>query len=168
MAASPENQTAASHADPFALHEQVRALVQSVKGFVFLKAAWRRRINSAATLPDEFYMFGSLALEHSEWLSATSKLTGAEIREALAVSAGATDLAKELELLAKGLRSTAASHRADVGQRLLLAYAVARRHNKTPGAEVIPHIYEMERILRERRRRRTRKTEPEPPAPETE
>lgn len=149
----------ASDPDPSEVLAQVRGLIQSVNGFVHLTPSWRRKINSAATLPDEFYQLGSIALDANEWLAKTSQLTGPEVRGSLDFSGRVIDLARELELLAKGLRSTAAARRGSVGERLLLAYTVGRRYNRTEGAEVIPHIEEMEAILRARRRRRGTKTE---------
>jgi len=146
--------------------DQVRSLIQSVNGFVHLTPTWRRKINSAATLPDQFYQLGSLALDGSEWLARTSQLTGPEVRSTIVYSEGVIELARELELLAKGLRGTAAAHRGSVGERLLFAYTIGRRYNRTNDAEVIPHIEEMEALLRARRRRgrTTQEEESEPEA----
>jgi hypothetical protein len=152
-----------SDPDPASLIERVRELVQSVKGYVQLTPQWRRKINSAATLPDAFFEVGALTVDSNEWLASTAKLTHAEIHQMLESSADITLLASELELLAKGLRSTAAAQRADVGQRLLLAYAVAKQFNKMNSRDVaIPHIEKMQAMMRARRRGRVAKGEPEP------
>jgi hypothetical protein len=154
-----DNPVSASDPDPGEILERVRSLIQSVNGFVHLTPSWRRKINSAATLPDRFYQLGSLALDANEWLANTSQLSGPEVRSSMDFSGRVLSLASELELLAKGLRSTAAARRGSVGERLLFAYTVGRRYNRTEGAEVIPYIEEMEAILRARRRRRGTKTE---------
>lgn len=150
-----------------ALIEQVGSLIRSIAGYVHLTPEYRRRINTAATLPDEFYLLGSLVLDTNEWLATTSSVTGDEVRDVRRYSAGVLELAHELELLAKGLRSTAAAQRGSIGERLLFAYSVARRHQRSPEFEqVIPHIQQMEAILRERRRgrRKQAKNAPEEPA----
>ena len=151
-----------SDPDPAAMIEQVRSLIQSVKGFVHLTPSWRRKINSAATLPKDFYRIGAIALDDHEWLANTGRVSGAEIRDALDFSAGVDSLATELELLAKGLRSTAAARLGHVGQRLLLVYTVARRHNRTIGVELVPQVEKMEAILRARRRRGRGKASAQP------
>lgn len=149
--------TPSSDPHPSGMIEQVRSLIQSVKDFVHLAPSWRRKINSAATLPSDFYRVGALVLDDHEWLAKTARVTGPEVRDAVDGSNGLVILATELELLAKGLRSTAAARLGHVGQRLLLAYAVARQHNRNEDAEQIGQIAHMEAMLRARRRRGRRK-----------
>ncbi|MGZ5443253.1 MAG: hypothetical protein ACXW5U_21725 [Thermoanaerobaculia bacterium] len=150
--------------DPVEMMEQARSLIQSVKGFVHLTPSWRRKINSAATLPRHFYRIGAIVLDEHEWLAKAARVTGPEVRDAVDGSVGLVSLASELELLAKGLRSTAAARLGHVGQRLLLVYTVARKHNRNNDDVQIPQIAQMEAILRARRRRGRGKADP--PAPE--
>ncbi len=150
--------------DPAEMIEQVRTLIQSVNGFVHLTPSWRRKINSAATLPTEFYGLGTIVIEKHEWLANTARVSGAEVRRTLDVAVGLASLASELELLAKGLRSTAAARLGHVGQRLLLVYTVARKHNRNNDDAQIPQIAQMEAILRARRGGVRRKADQ--PAPE--
>lgn len=151
--------TPSSDPDPAEMMEQARSLIQSVRGFVHLTPSWRRKINSAATLPRDFYRVGAIVLDEHEWLAKTARVTGGEVRDAVDGSVGLASLASELEVLAKGLRSTAAARLGHVGQRLLLAYTVARRHNRNTGGEQIPEVEQMEAILRARRRSGRRKAE---------
>lgn len=162
MSDASDSKSPSPDPDPVEMMEQARSLIQSVKGFVHLTPSWRRKINSAATLPRDFYTLGAVVLDEHEWLANTARVTGSEVRRALDASVGLLSLASELELLAKGLRSTAAARVGHVGQRLLLVYTVAR-HNRNSGEEQIPEIEQMEAILRARRRRGRRRAEPTAP-----
>ena len=158
-------QLPAADPDPHEIIARIRELVQTVQGFVHLTPSYRRQINSAATLPDHFYLIGGAAIDDHECMSSIAKLNGAQVRNMLTSSDALKGLANELELLAKGVRSTAAARRAYVGERLLLAYEVAKRMNRTRSREeYIAYVDQMRDILRSRRKRRKGATEE--PAPE--
>lgn len=141
---------------------RVRELIQSIDGYVHLTLAYRRKINTAATLPDRFYTTSAMILDDTDWLVSVAKVTADESRQVVDESAGLLSLAGELELLAKGLRSTAAARRGDVGERLLLMYNIARQSNRSRGRELVPHIDTLRDLLRKRRRKGAA------PAPESE
>ncbi|HEX6086164.1 MAG TPA: hypothetical protein VF266_16645 [Thermoanaerobaculia bacterium] len=140
--------------DPLVVIERVRELVQAIRGYVHLTASWRRKINTAATLPDHFFTTSSVILDENDWLAVASKVTGEEARRVVEDTPGILNLAAELELLAKGLRSTYAARRAAVGERLLLMYEIAKRHNRSQQGEgYIGQVEQLQAILKKRRRR---------------
>ncbi len=141
---------------------RVRELIESIDGYVHLKLDYRRRINTAATLPDRFYMTSALILDVHDWLVSAARVTADESRQVVGESAELVRLASELELLAKGLRSTAAARRASVGERLLLMYNIARHSNRSGNRELIGHVDTLQDLLRKRRRKGAA------PAPESE
>ena len=143
-----------ANSDPLELLERVRELIQSIRGYVHLTASWRRKINTAATLPDQFFTTSSAILDDNDWLVVASKVTGEEARRIVDDTPGILTLAGELELLAKGLRSTYAARRAAVGERLLLMYEIAKRHNRSQQGEgYIAQVEQLQAILKKRRRR---------------
>lgn len=150
--------------DPHELTERVRSVVEAVEGFIHLKPGERRRINTAATLPTDFYSVSAGMLDAYEWLAASSQVTGAEVRRMLDDSPGYDALAVELEILARGIRSTLAARRAVVGQRLLTMYEIARRSNRSGEESYVKEVELLEQILRSRRRSKA-KEEPEPEPP---
>jgi hypothetical protein len=149
--------------DPHELLVRARELVHSIEGFIHLTPEERRRINTAASLPNDFYSTGAGILDQYEWLAAASDLTGQEVRRTLDETPGYNGLATELELIARGLRGTLAARRASVGRRLLLMYEIARRNNRQGDGPHIKEVEYLERILRERRR--GRKGRGEAPSP---
>jgi hypothetical protein len=156
--------------DPHELIERARALVEAIQGFIHLTPAERLRINTAASLPNDFYSTGAVILDQYEWLATASDLTGEEVRRMLEETPGYTSLASELELLARGIRSSLASRRGAVGRRLLLMYEIARRANREGEGTYIQEVETLQEILRSRRRTRKREEtpEPEPPLPDSE
>ena len=153
--------------DPFALLARVRELVQSIDGYVHLTTKWRRKINTAATLPDHFFITSAAILEENEWLIPATKVTAAEARRVVDDTPGILTLADELTQLANGLRSTYAARRAAVGERLLLMYEIAKRHNRCQQEErYIAQVEQLQEMLRKRRRRgKSAPPAAEPPLP---
>jgi hypothetical protein len=140
--------------DPLVVLARVRELVESTRGYIHLTASWRRKINTAATLPDSFFTTSALILDEHDWLAAASKVTGEEARDVVDDTPAILTLAEGLEQLAKGLRSTYAARRGAVGERLLLMYGIVKRHNRMQQGEgYIGQIQHLEELLRKRRRR---------------
>lgn len=148
MTDQPENP------DPLEMLERVRELILSTQGYVHLTASWRRKINTAATLPDRFFTTSANILDANEWLAAATQVTGEDARRIVDDTPYILSLADGLDQLAKGLRSTYAARRAAVGERLLLMYEIAKRHNRLQqGDGYIAQVEHLQEILRKRRRR---------------
>src|SRR6185503_19537835 len=72
-----------------------------------------------------------------------------------------SEVADELELLARGMRYTIALRRSDAGTTALKAYGVAKSLNRPRKAPVVPHETNMRRTLGRTRGRKV----PAPAAP---
>jgi hypothetical protein len=127
---------------------QLRELVQSIPGFGYAAKGRRRKISSAAHVPDPFLEAVAVACDASVQLSAASELSAPELRGLIAFARAFTSLADEMQLIARGLHDTVAERRAGVGQRALRAYAVAKSINRPEDRELlIPHLANMQRTL---------------------
>jgi hypothetical protein len=133
---------------------QLRTIVQSIQGFNFVTTGQRRRLSSAASVPDTFLLTVGLALDASSDLATAAKVQGAELRDAVNFSNAFRAVATELEVVARGLRETIDARRADAGGRALRAYSLARSFNRPSDRDLlIPHLREMQRTLGRGRRR---------------
>lgn len=142
------------------LMAQLRQMSQSIAGFTIVPAQRRRKIAQRATLSDEYLETVALACEGSPRLA--SEVTSGEIRGVIRASHGLESLAREAELLARGLRDTRAELRANIGARALNAYSLAQRLNGPEDREVlIPHLRAM-KVALARSRGRTGPA-PDPP-----
>jgi hypothetical protein len=130
------------------LLQELQRFVDSVAGLEILTPQQRRRINTAATLPDAFLEAVACAIEAIPHFAEMTGLTTAEIEEIIAFSSAHLTVADELERVARVMRDTIAARRASVGQRALLFYALAKRSDDE---EAIAHTERMRRRLRPRR-----------------
>lgn len=130
------------------LLRDLRRFADSVAGREILSPQQRRRINTAATLPDEFLHVVARALEAIPQYGEMARLSTEEIQDAVAFSNEHEAVAEELEQLARQIRDRVVTRRADVGQRALLVYALAKRSDDE---NVIVHTERMRRHLRPRR-----------------
>lgn len=141
---------------------QIRAIIESLDGFVHLSSGERLRVGTASNVPDRFLEAVAGAIETSDVLAANTRLTPAIFREMIAYSQSGLGLADELERLTRGVRDTIKSLRAEVATEALRVFAVAQKINR-PGdrEELVPSVEQMSRALA-RGRKKTTKT-PEPP-----
>lgn len=145
-----------------AMMMQLRETVQGIAGYAFVGRGQRRKLNTAASLPDRFLQSVAVACDASSHLAGSSQITGSELRDTIAFARAYTSVADELEVIARGLRDTIAARRGDVGQRALRAYSMAKSINRPSDREVlIPHVNEMKRALG--RGRRSKNTVPGAP-----
>ncbi len=135
---------------------ELRDLAQSIPGFAYAAKGRRRKISSAARLPDAFLEAVAVACDASPQLAVASEITAADLRSMIVFSRAFTTVADEMNLVARGLLDTVAEQRAQTGQRALRAYAVAKSINRPEDRELlIPHLANMQRTIA-RGRRRTR------------
>ena len=140
--------------DPYELIARARELIRDVEGFIQLTNAERRKINTAASLPAEFYDVSANMLDNHEWLSRAGQVTGSDVRRMRNDSPGYESVAGELELLARGFRSTLAARRGTIGRSLLLVYEIARRSNRAGQEPYIKEVETLEGLLRKTKRTR--------------
>lgn len=145
---------------------QLRALAQSVGDYGFITKGQRRRLNTVSTLPIPFLLSVAVALDASEALTRAAGITGAQIRDVVALANAYVPVADEMALVAGGMRDTVQAKRADTGQRALRAYRLAKSFNSPSDRELlIPHIEDMKRTLGRGRRKVVKPVaEPKPPA----
>jgi hypothetical protein len=127
------------------LLEELRRLAEDAE---VLTPQERRRINTAATLPDDFLEAVADALEAVPRYADVARLSTEEIEDTVTDTNARVAVVEELERVTRAMRDTIAARRADVGQRALLVYALAKRSDDE---EVIVHTERMRRHLRPRR-----------------
>ena len=125
----------------------MRRFAASAAGQELLTPQQRRRINTAATLPDEFLQDVARAIEVNPEYADMARLSIEEIHETVTVANAQETLVEELEQLTRRMRDAIAVRRAGVGQRALLVYALAKRSDDE---EVIAHAERMRKNLRPR------------------
>jgi hypothetical protein len=148
-----------------ALLEEIRALQVKIPGFI-PKVSRRetRRIVPRATLPTEFLESASVVVRRSNRLEVAAGADAARVRDSYAFSLAYEAIVQELAAFGRAVQHTIRARRAEAGGCALDVLAMARRMaNQKDGAELIPHVEDMQRKLN---RRRTRKTNSDPvPAP---
>jgi hypothetical protein len=173
---SPQNQAidtpAASYADAAqAFLEKLRALRQEIPNLTFpLSAAEARRLNSAASVPDDFIEMASVAMKNSPQLVAAVSADPDQMRDLVRFSNAYVAIAQELDAMGFGSRHTVAIARHKAGSDALDVYAAAKTlARRADGAHLRPHIAEMRRTLGRGRtgsaRSRSKGKQPAPPAP---
>ncbi len=108
----------------------------------------RRRINTAATLPAGFLEAVAHAMAVRPRFADIARLSTEEIHDTVTATNAREAVADELERITRAMRDTIATLRADVGQRALLVYALAKRSDDE---EMIEHTERMRRNLRPKR-----------------
>jgi magnesium-transporting ATPase (P-type) len=143
---------------------QVRTLIESLEGFVFMTSSERLRVNTSSNVSDRFLIAVAVALEASEPLTISTRLTPAELREIVAYSQAVVGLADELERLTRGVRDTIKLRRAEVATEALRVLSIAKKMNR-PGdrQELVSSVEHMQRALgRGRKKAAPKPAEPNP------
>ncbi|HEX6096932.1 MAG TPA: hypothetical protein VF432_11455 [Thermoanaerobaculia bacterium] len=128
--------------------ELLDALRRFADGAPSLSPQERRRINTAATLPDDFLEAVAHAMEARPRYGDIARLSTEEIHDTVAATNAREAVVEELERITRAMRDTIVTLRADVGQRALLVYALAKRSDDEEMAE---HTERMRRKLRARK-----------------
>jgi len=142
---------------------QVRTAVESLDGFTFLSAGERLRVGTASNVRDRFLESVAGAMEASDTLAASTKLTPAQLREMIAYSQACFALADDLERLTRGVRDTVRMRRAEVATEALRLFGVAQKMNR-PGdrEELVSTVDHMQRALGRGRRKAAKTTDAQP------
>jgi len=144
--------------------EHIRAIKELIGGFTFVGTPDRRTLNFAKGLRDEFFENTAIALEASDDLAKTDRVTPEECRDAIAYSLAFRPVAEEFGIMQQSTLYTIAVRRADVGDRALQVYHWGKRltRKSAAGREIlIPYFDAMKRSLNKRRRPAPAETEPE-------
>ena len=145
--------------------DHIRAIKELIGGFTFVGVPERRTLNFARAIRDEFFENTAIAIEASEDLAKTGRVTPEECRDTVAFSLAFLPVAEEFGIMQQSTLHTIAVRRADVGERALQVYHFGKRlTRKSAGGHhklLIPYFDAMQRSLT-KRRRPSSPTEPEP------
>lgn len=146
--------------------EQVRAIVETLPGFVFITKQESRRLAVAASVPDRFLEAAAGAMDQSPALASSAKMSATDLRSSIIEAQAYLGLADELERLARGVRDTAKVGKGAVGTEALRVYSVARHLNRARDSESsVSSLDQMQRTLnRGRLRSRPIVRQPDTPA----
>lgn len=128
--------------------QQVRALIETLPGLVFITPEENRRLTASAAIPDRFLEATAAAMDESPALASSGKMTAAALRDAIQMTQAYVALADELDRLARGVRGGMKVHRAAAGTEALRVYNVARRLNRPRDSQsLVSTLNQMERAL---------------------
>jgi hypothetical protein len=146
--------------------QQVRALVENLPGLVFITPEERARLRPSATVTDRFMALGAAAMDEARVLAQAGKVSAADIREAILLSAAYRALADDMERLVRGVRDSDIVVRSAAGTESLRVYSVARRLKRPRDSESpVSTLAQMLRTPKQGRTARPRNSAA-PPAPE--
>ena len=147
--------------------EDVRAMRQRIPNFVIPESkSARRRLASAASVPQPFIELAAVAVKNNAMLTRGSGLDPAQIRDWMSFAEAYAPLADELEALAHFVRHSVTVARNNAGSDALTTYALAKRLAKRPAtADLAPLVADMRGVLNTRFRKAKAKQVPPAPAP---
>lgn len=149
-----------------ALLDKIRALRAEVPRFQPAVPEGKRKLISAASVPDAFMESASVSMDVSKRLKDSSELDATTLRDAYAYAIAYDAIVKELFAFGRSVAHTIRVERAKAGDCALDIYAAARRISKRKdGAELIPHVEDMRRKLKRGRKKATSQPAPDPTAP---
>jgi hypothetical protein len=145
--------------------EEIRAMRERIPNFVIpASSGASRRLNSAASVPEQFVELAAVAVKNSEALVRGGGVDPAQIRDLMSYAEAYAPVADELEALAHFIRHSVMTARNKAGSDALTTYALAQRLAKRPEtADLAPHVDDMRNALGNRFRKA--KARPVPPAP---
>jgi hypothetical protein len=140
-----------------ALLEKIRALRTDIPGFIpEVSRRENRRIIPLATLPTEFLESASVAVRRSDRLEMAADSDAATLRDSYGYALAYEAVVQEANAFARSVQSTIRVRRAEAGASALDIFAVARRlARQKNGAELMPHVEDMQRKLNRRKKRKT-------------
>src|SRR5258708_948969 len=147
--------------------EEIRAMRQRIPYFVIPASSdAHRRINAAASVPQQFVELAAVAVKNSVSLVRGDGAEPAQLRDLMSFAEAYAPLADELEAFAHFIRHSVKVARNKAGSDALTTYALARRLAKRPEtAELAPHVDDMRNALGNRIRKAKAKQAPGTPAP---
>lgn len=144
-----------------ALLDKIRALRAEVPRFVpDPPTSEKRRLNSKVSVPAACRESASVAVERSQRLQNAAGADAAKLRDTSSYATAYEAVVQELHAFARDMAHSIRVQLAEAGGSTLDVLAIARRLAKQKdGAELLPHVEDMQRKLN---RRRTRKTTSDP------
>jgi hypothetical protein len=128
--------------------EHIRGLKELIGGFTFVAEADPRTLNAAKSVSDAFLEMTAVAIEASEELAQSSRVTPAELRDAAVFSLAFAPVAKELGMMHQAVSYTIAVRRSGVATLALQAYQMGKALvRKTIRPVLIPHLENMKLAL---------------------
>src|SRR6185436_17228480 len=128
--------------------EHIRGIKELIGGFTFVSEPDPRALNAAKSVPDAFLEMTAVAIEASEELAQSSRVTPAELRDAAGFSMAFTPVAKELAMMSQAVSYTVAVKRSTVATLALQVYQVGKALvRRTIRPLLIPHVESMKLAL---------------------
>ena len=147
---------------------KVRALRDEIPDFTSpIFQGETKPLNNAASAPPAFVERTVVAMTNIPSLARTDALDPAVSRDLMAYAEAYAPLADELEALAAFVRRSVMSARHKAGTDALITYVFAQRLAEHPetGAELVPHVADMRRLLGRRRKAKQQAPSPGPVVP---
>jgi hypothetical protein len=144
-----------------ALAEKLRALIAEIPRLIAPGPKDAQRLAAAASLSEEFLESARAVMQKSALLESASGTNALTMRDATAFAMAYEIVLPEAEALKRVLAHTIRAAKAAAGESALDVYAIAQRLAKRKdGAELVPHVQDMQRKLKRGRRKAT--SEPAP------
>jgi len=138
------------------LAEKVRALIAEIPRLTPLGPKHAQRLSSAASVSEEFLESARALMQKSALLEGASGTNAATMRDASAYALAFEAVLPEAEALRRMLAHSIRAAKAAAGESALDVYAIAQRLAKRKdGAELVPHVKDMQRKLKRGRRKAT-------------
>ena len=138
------------------LAEKVRALIAEIPRLTPPGPKDAQRLASAASVSEEFLESARAVMQKSALLESASGTTATTMRDASAFALAYEVVLPEAEGLKRVLAHTVRTAKAAAGASALDVYAIARRLAKRKnGAELVPHVKDMQRKLKRGHRKAT-------------
>jgi hypothetical protein len=139
-----------------ALAEKVRALIAEIPRLTPLGPNDAQRLSAAASVSEEFLESARAVMQKSPLLEGASRTNAPAMRDASAFAMAYEMVLPEAEALMRMLAHTIRVAKAAAGESALDVYAIAQRLAKRKdGAELVPHVKDMQRKLKRGRRKAT-------------
>jgi hypothetical protein len=131
---------------------EIRAMRELIPKFVIPASnAASRRLNSAASVPQQFVELAAVAVTNSKVLVRPGGVEPAESRDLMSYAEAYAPVADELEALAHFIRHSVRAARNRAGSDALTTYALAQLLSKRPEtADLAPHVADMRTALKKR------------------
>jgi hypothetical protein len=139
-----------------ALAEKVRALIAEIPRLTSPGPNDARRLSSAASVSEEFLESARAVMQKSSLLESASGTNAMTMRDASAFAMAYEVVLPEAEALMRLMAHTVRVAKAAAGESALDVYSIAQRLAKRKdGAELVPHVKDMQRKLKRGRRKAT-------------
>jgi hypothetical protein len=152
---------------PEAVVENIRALRAQIPNYGQLTVSTAQSLRAVASVNAEFTQTAIHAVSASETVQATVGRSAEEFQAAAEAVARWAMVRDEMKATLDGVTSAVLTMKHDLGQSVLLTYAVSKKLVKVPQhANLLPHVALMRKATRLAGRRKAEAPAPEPnPAP---